>query len=70
MLTTDSRQRDFPSLEGVSYLNSAAEGIPPRSVVDALAQYAQDKLLGMDGRALHEAQWQSARQFIGWRGVV
>ncbi len=62
MLTDESRQRDFPLLEGVSYLNSAAEGIPPRVVVDALAQYAQDKLLGMDGRPLHESQWQSARR--------
>jgi len=39
VLTDESRQRDFPLLEGVSYLNSAAEGIPPRVVVDALAQY-------------------------------
>ena len=51
MLTSDMRQRDFPSLEGASYLNTAAEGIPPRAVIDALAQYAEDKLLGMDGKA-------------------
>ncbi len=62
MLTDPSRRRDFPSLEGISYLNTAAEGIPPRVVIDALAQYAQDKLLGMDGRKLHEAQWLSAKQ--------
>jgi len=35
MLTDQSRQKDFPSLEGVSYLNTAAEGIPPRDVVAA-----------------------------------
>ncbi|MCI0363235.1 MAG: aminotransferase class V-fold PLP-dependent enzyme [Phycisphaerales bacterium] len=46
----------------MTYLNTAAEGIPPRAVVEALAQYAQDKLLGMDGRALHEAQWRALRQ--------
>ena len=64
MLTDDTRQRDFPSLEGVSYLNSAAEGIPPLAVIDALAQYGQDKLLGMDGRQRHEAQWSSAKQQV------
>jgi cysteine desulfurase / selenocysteine lyase len=62
MLAEATRQRDFPSLHDMTYLNTAAEGIPPRAVVDALSQYAQDKLLGMDGRALHEAQWQALRQ--------
>jgi cysteine desulfurase / selenocysteine lyase len=64
MLTDSTRQADFPSLSGRTYLNTAAEGIPPRSVLDALAQYGQDKLLGMDGRKLHEAQWRSAREQI------
>ena len=62
MLTDDSRQSDFPALEGMSYLNTAAEGIPPRSVIAALAQYGQDKLLGMDGRQLHEAQRADAKK--------
>jgi cysteine desulfurase/selenocysteine lyase len=62
MLTESSRQHDFPSLMGKIYLNSAAEGIPPRQVVDALGQYAQDKLLGMDGRSLHEARWMSVKR--------
>ncbi|MBN1345191.1 MAG: aminotransferase class V-fold PLP-dependent enzyme [Phycisphaerae bacterium] len=62
MLTDESRRRDFPCLEGMTYLNTAAEGIPPRAVIDALGQYAQDKLLGMDGRKLHEAQWQAVRE--------
>ena len=61
MLTATSRQADFPSLEDRSYLNTAAEGIPPQLVLDALAQYGQDKLLGMDGRTLHEAQWNAVR---------
>lgn len=61
MLTDESRRRDFPSLEGMAYLNTAAEGIPPRAVLEALGQYGRDKLLGMDGRKLHEAQWQGVR---------
>ena len=62
MLTAESRQSDFPALAGMTYLNTAAEGIPPRAVLQALAQYGQDKLLGMDGRKRHEAQWQAVRQ--------
>ena len=62
MLTDSTRQRDFPSLADRSYLNTAAEGIPPRPVIDALAQYARDKLLGMDGRPLHEDQWHQTKQ--------
>lgn len=61
MLTPSSRRNDFPSLEGMSYLNTAAEGIPPRAVLEALDQYGRDKLLGMDGRLLHEAQWEGAK---------
>lgn len=64
MLTDDARRRDFPSLQGKTYLNTAAEGIPPRAVIEALAQYGQDKLLGMDGRALHEAQWRAAKEQV------
>ena len=61
MLDATSRACDFPSLAGMIYLNSAAEGIPPLCVRDALLQYFQDKQLGMDGRLLHEAQWKAAR---------
>jgi len=64
MLTDQTRQRDFPSLAHRTYLNTAAEGIPPRAVVDALHQYAVDKLLGMDGRPLHEAQYASLKQRV------
>lgn len=62
MIDNASRARDFPSLENRIYLNTAAEGIPPPQVLQALDQYAQDKLLGMDGRPLHEAQWQGVRE--------
>ncbi len=64
MLTADARRRDFPSLEGVTYLNSAAEGIPPLSVGQALQQYFADKQLGMDGRALHADQWNAAKALV------
>ena len=62
MLTSASREADFPSLTNRTYLNSAAEGISPGQVVAALGQYAQDRILGMDGRPLHEAQWRQVRE--------
>jgi cysteine desulfurase/selenocysteine lyase len=62
MLSELSRQKDFPSLSGKDYFNTAAEGILPTSVLDALAQYGQDKVLGMDGRKLHGRVWESAKQ--------
>ena len=55
MLTEAVRGRDFPSLAGRTYLNSAAEGIPPLAVGAALQQYFADKQLGMDGRERHAA---------------
>ena len=61
MFTQSARDTDFPSLAKKAYLNSAAEGIPPRVVTDALAQYAQDKLRGMDGRQRHEVHWKEAK---------
>ncbi len=62
MLTDTTRRADFPALTGKAYLNTSAEGIPPRQVVEAIHAYAQDKLLGMDGRRLHEARWAGARE--------
>lgn len=64
MLTPDSRRRDFPSLAEMSYLNTAAEGIPPLAVGQALAQYFRDKQLGMDGRAKHAEQWEAAKAAV------
>lgn len=61
MLDPESRKQNFPTLSGQTYLNTAAEGIPPIAVIDALIQYGNDKLLGMDGRTRHEAQWEIAR---------
>ncbi len=62
MLTSESRQRDFPSLDGRAYMNTAAEGIPPLAVGEALAQYFRDHQLGMDGRERHYAQLDAAKQ--------
>ncbi|MFM7248524.1 MAG: aminotransferase class V-fold PLP-dependent enzyme [Planctomycetaceae bacterium] len=53
MLDPASRARDFPALGRMVYLNTAAEGIPPPAVAEALSQYARDKALGMDGRLEH-----------------
>lgn len=62
MLSPETRARDFPSLAGKVYLNTAAEGIPPLSVRDALLRYFDDKSLGMDGRIPHAASWQRVRE--------
>ena len=56
MLTTTSRLQDFPQLETMIYLNTAAEGIPPVAVGEALLQYFRDHQQGMDGRVAHAAQ--------------
>lgn len=53
MIDAEAIKRDFPSLEGKIYLNTAAEGIPPLAVGHALQQYLADKLTGMDGREPH-----------------
>ncbi len=64
MLTAESRRRDFPSLEGRAYLNTAAEGIPPLAVGEALQQYFRDKQLGMDGRKKHAEWWEAAKALV------
>jgi len=50
MLTDRTRARDFPGLVKMTYLNTAAEGIPPACVGEALQAYFRDKLRGMKGR--------------------
>lgn len=61
MLTDAARARDFPSLEEIAYLNTAAEGIPPRSVGAALQRYFSHKVMGMDGRALFSREFEACR---------
>lgn len=64
MLTDATRRQSFPSLDNMIYLNSAAEGIPPLEVGEALSQYFRDKQLGMDGRARHAAEWEAAKSLV------
>jgi selenocysteine lyase/cysteine desulfurase len=56
MLTDQTRREAFPSLETMTYLNTAAEGIPPLAVGEALQHYFRDHQLGMAGRERHQAQ--------------
>lgn len=65
MLTAESRNRDFPSLKDIAYLNTAAEGIPPLVVGEALQQYFRDKQRGWDGRDAHFAEWNAVRELVG-----
>ena len=64
MLTKDARQTDFPKLMSMTYLNTAAEGLPPLSVAKALEEYYEDKSIGMDGRDLHFAKWETAKKEV------
>jgi len=50
MLTSDSLAKDFPSLRGRTYLDTAAEGIAPLCAEQSLRDFWQDKMLGMEGR--------------------
>jgi len=65
MLTRETRQHDFPALSDMTYLNTAAEGIPPQAVGEALQRYIRDKQQGMDGREAHFAQWDAAKTLVG-----
>lgn len=65
MLDNASRQRSFPSLAGMTYLNTAAEGVPPLAVHAALDQYFQDKQQGMAGREAHFAQLDAVKELTG-----
>lgn len=62
MLTAASRLQDFPSLDGIAYLNTAAESIPPLAVGDALNEYWQHKTMGMRGREHHYARVEQCRE--------
>jgi len=61
MLTSKTRIKDFPSLKNRVYLNTAAEGIPPACVGEALQDYWRDKLQGMKGRDAHFAKMEECR---------
>lgn len=69
MLTDATRTLDFPGLKELTYLNTAAESIPPLQVGEAVAQYVRDKQFGMRGREPHFAAVESCREiaaeFVG-----
>jgi len=62
MLTESTRLHDFPTLAGMTYLNTAAESIPPRCTGEAIEAYWRDKLRGMKGRDGHFAQVEACRE--------
>lgn len=62
MLTDSTRSKDFPALDGISYLNTAAESIPPLCVHEAIESYWQDKTRGMKGRDGHFAAVEACRE--------
>jgi cysteine desulfurase/selenocysteine lyase len=62
MLTDSTRHRDFPALDGITYLNTAAESIPPACVRQAIETYWEDKQRGMKGRDGHFAQVEACRE--------
>jgi cysteine desulfurase/selenocysteine lyase len=62
MLTDASRLRDFPALTNQTYLNTAAESVPPLCTGTAIEAYWQDKLRGMQGRDGHFAQVEACRE--------
>lgn len=62
MITPETRRRDFPALEAMTYLNTAAESIPPPCVHEALETYWRDKLRGMKGRDQHFRQLEECRE--------
>ncbi|EDY19628.1 aminotransferase class V [Chthoniobacter flavus Ellin428] len=62
MLTESTRLHDFSTLSGMTYLNTAAESIPPRQTGEAIAAYWHDKQKGMKGRDAHFAQVEGCRE--------
>jgi cysteine desulfurase/selenocysteine lyase len=62
MLDDISLRRDFPSLDGLAYLNTAAESVPPLVVHEAVGEYMRDKALGMRGRDGHFAAVERCRE--------
>lgn len=62
MLTESTRLHDFPTLSGITYLNTAAESIPPRCTGEAIEDYWRDKLRGMKGRDGHFAAVEACRE--------
>ncbi len=52
MLTDEEKHTHFPSLREITYLNTAAEGIPVQASREAMDVYFSHKSMGMAGREL------------------
>ncbi len=65
----DRNEDRFPGTRDITYLDTAAEGLPPRSFADGMQAYVRDKNLGTPGRArLHEVEREvtaSAARLLG-----
>jgi len=61
MLDPASRRAAFPTLDTMTYLNTAAEGISPTAVGEALASYFRHKQGGAPTRERHMAEWEAVR---------
>lgn len=62
MIDPEERQRSFPSLAEMTYLNTAAEGISPAEVGEALQTYYRVRQLGAPGREQLMAELQALRE--------
>ncbi|MEM9015604.1 MAG: aminotransferase class V-fold PLP-dependent enzyme [Verrucomicrobiota bacterium] len=62
MLNEEKRKAEFPGLLDRTYLNTAAEGVPPLRLREALDTYQRDKALGMDGREFHFRELDTCRE--------
>lgn len=65
MIDPEERYRSFPSLAEMTYLNTAAEGISPASVGEALQEYYRCRQLGAPGREQLLAELQALRELTG-----
>lgn len=61
MLSEESRLADFSFLRENTYLNTAAEGLPPQAVREALETYWEHKSMGMRGRDFHFPEFEKCR---------
>ena len=62
MLTPERRVAEFPNLETMTYLNTAAEGLPAPAGHAAIKRYWDDKSRGMSGRDAMFAEFEGCRE--------
>lgn len=70
MIAPEVLDGEFPFAREVVYLNTAAEGILPRSGREALLRYADDKARGDQGRpAMYATETRLRERVGGWLGA-